>query len=761
MPLSKLQFRPGVNRESTNYANEGGFYSGDKIRFRSGYAEKIGGWQNITSSGSSFKGVAKVLWNYITRIGQNMLGVGTNQKIYVELGGTYNDITPVQATNTLGMDPFATTSGSVLVTVTDTVVDPSINTYVSFTSTTVGGITISGDYEVISVPSNTTYQIIAASAATSTTTGGGSLVVATYDINSGPAISTQGLGWGGPPWGGGGWGANTPVGVPTRLWSMFNYGDDLIFSEREGAIYYWTKDTNNWPRAVTLEEKANSTVKYTTTATFASGSVSISLADVNFLDTGCVIAGSGIPVGSYVPTTWDGSNSITIQSATTDSGTVAVTVSYAGRHVPEESMVTTDSPINDFVICFGSTPYDPTNFSPDFDPMVVRWSDQENPVEWVPVTTNQSGEQRLSHGSYIVTALQTRQEIVIWTDTAIFTMQYLGPPFVWGFNLLDQDISIASQNSAIAVNNVVYWMGTDKFYMYSGRVETLPCTLRQYVFSDINRDQYGQIICGHNEGFNEVWWFYPSEDSLVNNRYVVYNYLENLWYYGNLNRTAWSEHSSRGYPLAAFSIQNSYLDADVNSTATEISLVNASSYPDAGTVIIGSEEITYTGRTNNNLTGCVRGANGTTAASHSIYVPVTYKVPNQAMFHEIGVDDNSTGTPQPIEAYIESSDFDIGDGHNFGMLYRVLPDVNFVGSTASSPSITLTVKPRINSGTNYSSTNNMGVVRSVAVPVQQFTGQVYTRVRGRQMAFRVASTDLGVAWQMGAMRADIRPDGRR
>lgn len=762
MPLQKLQFQPGVNRESTNYSNEGGFFSGDKIRFRSGYAEKIGGWQNITSATNTFKGVARVLWNYITRISQNMLGVGTNQKVYVELGGQYNDITPLQATNALGSDPFSVTSGSLLVTVTDAVTNPAIGTYVAFSSATaVGGITISGSYEVVSAPTSTTYQFIAASAATSTATGGGSLTTAAYDIDAGPAVETQGVGWGGPPWGQGGWGSNTNVNVSMRLWSMFNYGDDLIFNERNGNIYYWTKDTINWPRAVPLSTKANSEVKYETTASFVSGSVSIILGDVTALNTGCVIAGSGIPVGSFVPTTWDGSTSVTIQSATTGSGTVPVTVSYAGRHVPEETLFTTDSAINDFVICFGTTPYSPIDFSPTQDPMLVRWSDQDNPFEWVPSILNQSGEQRLSHGSYIVTATQTRQEIVIFSDMAVYSMQYLGPPFVWGITLLDMDISIASQNSVISVNNVVYWMGTDKFYMYSGRVQALPCTLRQFVYSDINKDQFAQVTCGHNEGYNEIWWFYASADSTVNNRYVVYNYLENLWYYGTLERTAWAEHTTRGYPLAAFSVQNTYLDTAIGASDTTISLINAVTLPEEGTVIIGSEEITYTGRSNNNLTGCVRGVNGTTAASHVIYEPVTYKVPNQVMFHEFGVDDASTDTPTPIEAFIESSDFDIGDGHNFGFVYRILPDVNFTGSTASSPSITLTVKPRVNSGTNYGNSDTLGVTRSVAVPVQQFTGQVYTRIRGRQMAFRVASSDLGVAWQMGAMRVDIRPDGRR
>ena len=763
MPLQKLELRPGVNREATSYANEGGYFAGDKIRFRSGFPEKIGGWENITTPVNTFKGVARFLWNYVTSFSQDLLAVLTNQKIYMELGGTYNDITPIASVVTLGADPISTTSGSKLVTITSTGHGITVGTYVSFSgATAVGGLTISGEYEIVSVPSANSYTIVAASNASSTATGGGAAVVATYQINAGPASYTLGLGWGGPPWSLGTWGSNLPVGVIMRLWSGFNFGNDFVFAQREGNIYYWTRDTVTWSRAVTLESKANATVKVSTTATFASGATTIVVDDATGINTGSVIAGSGIPSGTYVTTAWDGSPSLTISAATTSSGTItAITASYAGDHVPSQTYVVTDSPVNDFTLCFGANPYDPTNFDTDFDPMLVRWSDQDNPFEWVPETTNQSGEQRLSHGSFIVAAAQTRQEILVWTDTAIFTMQYLGPPFVWGFNLLDMDTSIASQNAHVTVNNVTYWMGTDKFYQYSGRVETLPCSLRQFVYSDINKTQLIQVMGGSNEAFNEVWWFYPSANSLVNDRYVVYNYLERVWYYGNLNRSAYSEHTSRSYPLLSFSVQNSYLDQPLDSSSTTVVLVNGTSYPASGVITVGSEQIAYTGITGNTLTGCVRGYNGTTAASHVQYSAVSFEVPNQVMFHEIGVDDGSTSTPRPIEAYIETSDFDIQDGQSFGYVWRMLPDVNFIGSTASSPSVTLTVKPRQNSGSNYTAADTPTVTRTATIPVQQYTGQVYTRIRGRQMAFRMASSDLGVAWQMGAMRIDIRPDGRR
>jgi hypothetical protein len=327
-------------------------------------------------------------------------------------------------------------------------------------------------------------------------------------------------------------------------------------------------------------------------------------------------------------------------------------------------------------------------FDTDLDPLLVRWSDQEDYTNWEPSATNQAGSIRLSIGSYIVTCSQTRQEILVWTDAAIYSLQYLGPPFVWGVTLLQDNVSIMGPNTAITVNNVTYWMGLDKFYMYSGRVETLPCSVRQFIFQDINKNQAWQVCCGSNEGFSEVWWFYPSGSSSTNDRYVIYNYLDRVWYFGTINRTAWLDASTSQYPIAA---------------------------SDAQTLIL----------------------------------------------HENGVDDALTNPPSPINAYIQSSDFDIGDGHNFGFVWRILPDVTFSGSTVQNPQVTMVVKPRTNAGSAYGTPNDPTVTRTASFPVELFTGQVYTRIRGRQMAFRIESTGLGSQWQLGAPRIDIRPDGRR
>ena len=698
MPLQKLQFRPGVNREGTNYSNEGGWYECDKIRFRSGYPEKLGGWQSLSNPNLyTFKGIARTMWNWVTLAYANLNAIGTNCKVYVENGGQYHDITPITTASpvSLANNPFATVSGSKLVTVTASGHGTTVGTYVTFAgATAVAGITISGEYEVITAPNGNTYTIIAANAASSTTTGGGASVTATYDIAAGTAVYTVGNGWGAGAWSRGGWGSGTTVGIgqQLRLWSFDNFGQDLVMAVRGGTIYYWTADTSGYAKAIKLS------------------------------------------------------------TASTNAG-------YSGTFVPHTTIQIFASDTQRFGIAFGSNPYDPTDANTTFDPMIVRWSDQENIYDWVPTATNQAGELKLSNGSTIVAGLHSRQENLIYTDTALFVMQYLGPPYVWGFNLIADNISVMSPQAITSVNNVTYWMGVDKFYTYPGRVETLPCTLRQYVFNDFNYSQSYQVISGSNEGYNEVWWMYPSANSPVNDRYVIYNHLERIWYYGTINRTAWLDSALRAHPMAAFSIKTSYLDSNITSTATDITLIDATSYPYAGTIQIGSEIITYTGSGSNTLTGCTRGANNTTAASHSQYDVVSYIYPNQTLYHEVGVNDGLLPTAAPIEAYITSSDFDIGDGHNFGFVWRIIPDVNFTTS-AVGKQVTMTVRPRQYSG-SAAGTPDPTVVQASSYTVDQYTGQVYTRLRGRQMSFKIDSTQLDVTWQLGTPRIDIRPDGRR
>ena len=619
MPLQKIMFKPGVNRENTRYTTEGGWYDCDKVRFRQGTPEKIGGWQRI--SATTFLGVCRSLWNWVTLGSQNLLGVGTNLKFYIENGGSYNDITPLRKTAaTLGNNPFSTVLNSTTVTVTDATGGYANNAYVTFSgATAVGGLTLNGEYQ-ITIPgtATTTYEITASSAATSTAVGGGASVLAAYQINPGPAYAVPLTGWGAGAWGSGTWGIGYTSVDALRIWNQTNFGQNLIFGPRGGGLYYWDANTSLTTRGVLLSS--------------LSGASDVPLYQ-NFL-----------------------------------------LVSDASR----------------FVIVFGTNEIGDTIL----DPMLIRWSDQEDPVQWTPAITNQAGSIRLSHGSRIVTALQSRQEILVWTDASLYSLQYLGPPYVWQSQLLADNISLVGPNAVAIASGITYWMGVDKFYKYDGRTQTLRCDLREYIFSDISSAQYEQVFASTNEGFNEVWFFYCSKDAIAIDKYVVYNYQEDIWYYGSMARTAWLDSGLRNYPLAA----------------------------------------TY-----------------------------NYNVVN----HEQGVDDNATGTTLPIEAYITSSEFDIGDGHNFGFVWRILPDITFRGSTATSPQATMYLKPLQNSGSGYNNpesvggTNSGAVTRTAVIPVEQFTGQINTRVRGRQMAFKIDSTALGVTWQLGAPRMDIRPDGRR
>ena len=773
MPLQKLEFRPGVNREGTNYANEGGWYDCDKIRFRSGFPEKLGGWTQLTPA--TYQGVARSMWNWVDLNNNNYLGVGTNLKYYIEWGGVYYDVTPIRKTvSPMATNPFATAystlsaslsatatsitlvsgttfpasggvilidteqiayngkSGNVLtgitrgyngttaaahtsttpvysstLTVTDTNNGVVKNDFVTFSGATgsFGGFSaanINSEQQVYGIINSSTYTInIAGVFSTSSASGGGASVTATYQINTGLDVYVVGTGWGAGVWGRGGWGSSATVGIgeQLQLWSDDNFGQDLVIAPRGGAIYYWAAGSGGASalnsRAVALQTVANTTTMYTTTATFTSGVTTITLTNVTNLVDGCYISGTGIPANTYVTSAYvQGSTTVPISNTTTASSSGNYTVSYAGQYVPNKTNQVISSAIQRFVIAFGANPYTPATPNSTFNPMLVRWSDQANPDQWVPQLTNQSGEFTLTNGSYIIQAQATRQEILIWTDSCLYSMQYQGSPYVWGFQILMDNITVISPNSMITINNVTYWMGQEKFYMYSGRVETLPCSLRQFIFDDINQDQAYQIFAGSNEGYNEVWWFYCSANSNVVDKYVIYNYLDRVWYYGTMGRTAWLDTGTRQYPLAA----------DYN---------------------------------------------------------------KRVLYHESSVDDVSTSVAMPIDAYVQSSDFDIGDGHNFGFVWRILPDVNFNGSNVNDPVVTMTVKPRQNSGTPYGAADNPAVQSydnystRGAYDIQQFDGQVYTRLRGRQMSFRIESNTLGVAWQVGTPRIDIRNDGRR
>jgi hypothetical protein len=685
MPLKKILFKPGTNQENTRYTNENGWYISEKVRFRQGTPEKIGGWQRI--SPYTFQGVCRFLWNWVTLSFDNLLAVGTNLKFYIERGGVYNDITPIRETATL-TNPFTTASGSAVVTVTDASHGSANGDFVTFSgASAVGGLTLNGNYQIANVTTNT-YTITASSNASSTATGGGT-VTAKYEIDAGPAIQGAVIGWGSGGWGMGGWGTGVAGTERLRLWDAQNWGEDLVFGYRGGAIYYWDATNGVTTRGVALNSiggNVSFTLASPTVVTFASVLLSEGTA-VKFATTGTMP--SGVTAGTtYYLRNVDGATANISASPTGALVNAASTGSdvYVSElvDVPSKQNGLIVSDTSRFLLLFGTTAYG----SAVLDPMLIRWGNQESVTDFVPAATNQAGSLRLSHGSQIISELQTRQEILVWTDSALYSLQYLGPPFVWGSQLLGDNISIVGPNATAVASGVVYWMGVDKFYTYNGRVQTLRCDLRRYVFSDINVSQLDQIFAGTNEGFNEVWWFYCSSNSTVVDKYVVYNYAEDIWYYGTMGRTAWLDSGLRNYPEAA----------------------------------------TY-----------------------------NYNVVD----HEYGVDDNATGTATAIEAYIESAEFDIEDGQNFGFVWRMVPDLTFQGSTSQSPQVTMTLYGMNGSGSGFNTEAAKAVARTSTVTIEQFTNIIYTRIRGRQMIMRVGSDGLGTTWQLGAPRIDVKQDGQR
>ena len=635
MALQKIALKPGINREGTDYSGSGGWYDGNKIRFRSGLPEKIGGWTQAYSY--QYAGVCRILWSWLDSDSISIYtGAGTNLKYYIISGGSYYDITPIVFTSTLS-GAIVATNGSNVLTITDATSTPNIGDYIIISgAVSLGGNMIAAvlnqEFVVTTIVSSTQFTVVATATANASDTGtGGTAIQIQYEYPVGLDVYITGTGWGAGPYSRGGWGSAFSVGIgqQLRLWSNDNFGTDLVIAPRGGAIAYWSDSTGPEVRAVPLQ-------------------------------------------------------------------TLATTNGYAGAYVPIATNQVLTSPIQRFVIALGANSYIPGTPNSEFNPMLVRWSDQLNPFQWVPSTTNQSGEFPLSNGSTIVGGVSTRQENLIWTDSALYSMQYVGYPYVWGFFLLMDNISIMSPNAMITVNNITYWMGREKFYMYNGTVSTLPCSLRQYVFDDINKAQAYQVFCGSNEGYNEVWWFYVSASSngTTIDKYVIYNYLDNAWYYGTMGRTAWLDTGIQPYPLAA----------DYN---------------------------------------------------------------NRLLYHESSVDDVSGSTPVAIDSYVMSSDFDVGNGDHFSFVWRMLPDVNFNGSNVNNPYLTMTLIPRRDSGSaqgtadipTVTSANNYATAPEYTI--QQFTGQVYTRLRARQMAFKIESNSLGVAWQAGITRLDIKNDGKR
>jgi hypothetical protein len=637
MAFIKLQFRPGVNRDQTSYSSEGGWYECDKARFRSGFPEKIGGWAKGTPT--SFLGVCRQMFAWTTTYSDNFMAMGTNVKVYIESAGYFSDITPLRLVDpTLSSTDtdncIATSNGSAVVVVN--LAGPhaaETGSYVTISGVTgaVGGVPdgeINANHKITVIDADS-FSFEVTTAATSTVAaGGGTAIDIDFELTPGFAISTIGYGWGAGAWGEGAWGlgSQAPVVFPQRDWWFDNFDNDLVMNYRNGPAFWWARGS------------------------------------------------------SVSPTTALATRAIPLSELADDEG-------YDPDAVPVVITQIMMSQNDKHLLAFGSVPFGSTN--PDeFDPLLIRWADQDNPGQWTPGVGNSSGFLRVTHGSRIVCALGTRQEILVWTDTHLYTLQFLGTTDVFGLQEYADNISIMSPRACTTATSVTYWMGKDKFYAYTGRVETLPCTLRNHVFQNINLAQSDQVVCGTNEAWNEVWWFYPSANSNWNDSYVVYNHLEKLWYYGSLSRTSWLDTPLRDYPQAT--------DSDV--LAVDGYLYN----------------------------------------------------------HEYGLDADG----EPLEAFIQSSDFDLGDGEQFMLSRRLIPDINFAGSTADTPEVTFEMRPRSFPGSSFGA-DPADQQQVIQTSVGQYTAQVFIRARARQMAMKVFSDGLGVSWQIGAPRLDVRGDGRR
>lgn len=634
MPLTKFQFRPGINRETTNYSNEGGWHDGDKIRFTKGFPEKIGGW--VKKGVKSFLGTARAMHPWRDLTGSRLVGLGTDLKFYIEEGGAYNDITPIRTTTAAGDVTFSATDGSSVVAISDTGHGATTGDFVTFSGAASLGGNVTADvlnqeYQITEVVDSDTYNIEVREAGTSIpsitvdgalaptlvvanssdTGDGGASVVGAYQLNIGLDTAIFGTGWGAGLWSRGTWGSGTNINTLTanlRTWSQDNFGEDLIFNPHNGGIYYFDRSASypSFDRAVAINDLAGS---------------------------------SGAP-------------------------TVAkqVLVSDRDRHV----------------IAFGCDPVDDIGTQ---DPMLIRFSDQENVADWTPTATNTAGDLRLGSGSEIVSAYETRQQILVFTDTALYAMQYLGPPFTFGINLISENTSVQGVNSGVAVDDMVFWMGRTEFYMYNGSVQRLPCMVRSYVFDDFNFGQGDKVFAGLNSAHSEVWWFYPSASSSTIDRYVVYNYAEQSWYYGTLARSAWVDRGAFENPLAA-----------------------------------GLDGYLYE--------------------------------------HEVGFDDGSTAPASAIDSFVQSSPIDIGDGEQFSLIRRVLPDIGFENSTAESPSADVTLSVANQTGGSY--------LRSATGTFSNNDrAQLDFRLRGRQLSLKVSCDNTETTWRLGSPRVDLRPDGRR
>jgi hypothetical protein len=701
MPLTKLQFRPGINRDITSYSNEGGWRDGDKVRFRLGYPEKIGGWQKF--SDATYQGAARALHNWIALDGSNYLGVGTHLKYYIEEGTTFNDITPIRETTAAGDVTFAATSGSSIITVTDTSHGCQQNDFVTYT----GAVSLGGnvtaailnvEHQITRVIDADTYEITVSVTANASDTGnGGSSVVGEYQINVGLNTTVGGTGWGAGSYGGASGhtpaattlSANITAGAATiPLTSTAGFPTSGYVVINGEIIQYTGVSSPNLTGATRglfgTTASTHSSGDTVTEATYGYGMPSSLSTTTQIRLWSHDNFGEDLlinPRDSFIYY-WDKSGGAGARAVELS------TLSGTKTSVPTICKQVMVSDRDRHVLAFGcdgiNASSSATQGNEIQDPLLIRFSDQEDPLQWYPSATNTAGDLRLGSGSTFVKAIETKREILVWTDTALSSLRFIGPPFTFGLQQLANNITIIGPNAAVATEDFVFWMGLDNFYVYAGQTAQLPCTVKDKVFADINLTEFDKVYGAVNSEFGEVFWLYPSASSTENDRYVVYNYLDKIWYYGTIERTAWLDRGTRDFPIAA---ESGYL----------------------------------------------------------------YN-------HEFGYDADG----QAMDSYIESAAMDIGDGDHFAYIRRVIPDLTFTGSTnISSPQATFTIKARNFPGEDFGNTAAGTTSRTSVSPVEEFTNQLDLRIRGRSFALRVESNALESKWKLGSPRVDIRQDGRR
>ena len=704
MPLTKLQFRPGINRETTSYANEGGWFDMDKVRFRFGYPEKIGGW--VKSSATYFLGTCRALHPWVALQGERYLGVGTHLKYYINEGGGYNDITPVRVTTSAGDVTFSAAANTIAANIA--IIDTNITLTSSSGFPTSGRIKI--DSEIITyaaISGNVLQGCLRGQSSTiaATHTSGAAVLCTTITVadNDHGALANDFVTFSG---------AASLGGNITA--AILNQEYEVVTVVSSNSYLIEARETISIA-SITGPSGQDPTFVFASTSDSGNGGSSVVGAyQINTgLDT--TLIGTGWGAGTWGRATWGSASSLSASGQTLriwshdnfgedllinvrdagiyywdkTNGTSSPAVELSGlagaNTTPTIAKKVLVSDRDRHVIAFGCDPQDNIGVQ---DPLLIRFSDQASLTDWASTATNTAGDLRLGSGSEIITAVETRQQVIVFTDVSLHAMQFLGPPFTFGINTVSENITIASPLAAIAIEDQIYWMGAEEFYVYSGNVQRLPCSVRDYVFSDINTDQLEKVTASTNTAFSEVWWFYPSASSSECDKYVVYNYQQQIWYYGSLTRTVWLDRGVESFPIAA-------------------------------------------------------------STDHALYL------------HENGFDDGSTAPVSAITSFIESSQMSIGEGDNFVFLRKLIPDLTFRDSTAAAPSATMTLQTRNYPGGAYLQTNSKTVSKTASVPVEQWTNEVNVRLRGRSFAFKIETTDTGVGWRLGSPRVEVQPDGMR